>query len=131
VSVDLAVVVLELEADLVEFRTALRQRDPGEHADLWKRESKRLWFKVFQMSQNWRDAPPIPSEVARELAGMSSPRQAAIRMIASALTTVSGEPDRLEAEADRLERSVGRFLDTPEGQARKAHIERDLTGGLE
>jgi hypothetical protein len=88
-----AVVVLELEADLMEVERVLRQRDAGEHPALWAKVAERLWFKVFQMSPEWRDAPPAPGGLAGELAAMTSPRQAAVRIIAQALAAVSSGPD--------------------------------------
>jgi hypothetical protein len=127
-----ACVVLELEADLVEFSAALRQRDPGEHAALWTRQIKRLWFKVFQLSgQEERGVPPMPDHLARELPASLSWRQAAIHIVASAMTAVSDRPDSVFSDGDRLQVEVERFLETPEGRERRAHIEENLPGRLE
>ena len=119
-----ACVVLELETDLEDFTAALREREASEHAGLWTRAAKRLWFKVFQMSSEWRDAPPVPPGFAQELASMSSsPRRAAVHLVVSAASAVSGRAVDVTAEAARLEQNLGRFLETPGGQARKAHID--------
>jgi hypothetical protein len=124
-------VVLELEADLVQFRGVLSQHDPREHPGLWARLAKRLWSKVFQMSPQWGpqwlDAFPTPEDLSSVLRGIGSARGAAIYILARARATVSERPESLEAEAERLERQVERFLETPEGQERKAYIDRRLT----
>lgn len=118
-----AAVVLELEADLVAFSADLQRCDLSEHFDHWTRICPRLWSKVFQMSPHWLEAFPVPEDLAVVLRGISPPRTAAIYILARARATVSRRPEDFEAEAASLERNVERFLATPEGQERKAHID--------
>lgn len=79
--------------------------------------------KVFQMSSTVADAPPVPAELAEELPGMT-PRAAAVRLIARAQASTAEQPRDVVAEAEKVGRNVERFLDTPEGQARKAQLDR-------
>ena len=124
IDIGLAAVVLELEADLVAFSAELRRYDLSEHSDHWMRIARRLWSKVFQMSPHWIGAGQAPEDLAVALRGIGSPRTAAIYILARARATVSqGRPESFEAEAASLERNVERFLATPEGQERKAHID--------
>ena len=122
-----AVVVLDLEADLIEAGRAINKRGSADHADLWDREAKRLWSKIFMMAagEQWRDRAPMPPELSHELRE-AAPRQAAIRAVARALATVSGRPETLETEAARLADNVDRFLETPAGLEHKAHIDKGL-----
>ncbi len=118
-----AAVVLELEADLVAFSADLQRCDLSEHSDHWTRICPRLWSKVFQMSPHWLEAFPVPEDLAVVLRGTTPPRTAAIYIPARARATVSRRPGDFEAEAASLERNVERFLATPEGHERKAHID--------
>jgi hypothetical protein len=127
IDIALAVLVLDLEADLVAFDADLQRRDPSEHPDHWTRVAPRLWSKVFQLSPHWLDAFPAPAELALVLRGIGSPREAAIHILARARATVSQRPESFDAESASLERNVERFLATPEGQERKAHIDRRST----
>jgi hypothetical protein len=119
----LASVVLELEADLVVFSADLQRCDLSEHSDHWRRICPRLWSKVFQMSPHWLEAFPVPEDLAVALRRISPPRTAAIYILARARATVSRRSEDFEAEAASLERNLERFLATPEGQERKAHID--------
>lgn len=115
-----ACVVLEIEADLVALGHPLQQSD-----------AERLWAKVFQMSDQYRDKPPAPNGLARELMGIA-PRAAAVRVVAGAFAAVSTRP--VEVEAESLGRKVEWFLGTPEGRERKAHIDRSAgqsEGGID
>jgi hypothetical protein len=123
IDIGLASVVLELEADLMVFAADLQRCDPSDHSDHWTRIAPRLWSKVFQMSPHWLDAFPAPAELALVLRGIGSPREAAIHILARARATVSQRPNSFEAEAASLEGNVERFLATPAGQERKAHID--------
>jgi hypothetical protein len=126
IDIALAVVVLELEADLVAFSVDLRRHDPGEHPEHWARVAPRLWAKVFQMSPQWLDACPVPEELALVLRGIGTPREAAIHILARARATASQRPDSFDAESESLERNLERFLATPAGQERKAYIDGRL-----
>ena len=129
-----AAVVLDREADLILFRRTLPRHDPSEHPALGARIAKRLWFSVFQVS-TWEvrtsaEVPVVPSDLPRELAEIASARQAAIHLFDSVLVAVLGHSDRLAAEAERINRNVLRFLETPEGQDQKARVNQSLAGDL-
>jgi hypothetical protein len=123
-----AAVILELESDLRVFRASLSRHGPSKAAPaLWDRATNRMWFKVFQMSTSdrWGDVPSMPAELAEELNEME-PRAAAVRVVARAQAKIAGRSMDVRAEATRLERNVERFLETPEGQKRKAYLDRSL-----
>jgi hypothetical protein len=124
IDIGLASVVLELEADLVAFGADLRRYDLSEHSDHWTRIARRLWSKVFQMSPHWIGAGQAPEDLAVALRGISSPRTAAIYILARARATVSQRPEDFEAEAVSLEGNVERFLATPAGRERKVRIDQ-------
>jgi hypothetical protein len=130
----LADVVLELEADFILFRSALSVRDSSEHPALWAKTVKRLWFKVFQMSA-WQvrtsaDVPSRPGQLEQEVREMTSERNAAIAILASALVASSDEPDHREVVIEGLRRNVLQYLETPEGQVRRARVDHSLSGDL-
>jgi hypothetical protein len=82
--------------------------------------------QVFQMSSSdrWGDVPPVPAELAAKLEGME-PRAGAAWTVANARATIAGRPvDPLDAQ--RLERNLALFLETPAGRERKAHIDGSL-----
>jgi hypothetical protein len=123
IDVGLAVVVLDLEADFVEFGNAIRTQPPGEQPGLWDRQAKKSWSKVFMMSTQFRQGSlPAPEGLGEALAVMQ-PREAALYLVAQAGTAVSGAS--VPEEVLRLEHNVARFLQTPEGRERKAVIDRE------
>jgi hypothetical protein len=123
IDIGLASVVLELEADLAAFSADLQRCDLSEHSDHWARICPRLWSKVFQTSPHWLEAFPVPEDLAVTLRRIDSARTAAIYILARARAAVSQRPEDFEAEAASLEGNVERFLATPAGQERKAHID--------
>ena len=129
-----AAVVLDLEAELILFRCSLARRDPSEHPALQEKCTKRLWGKIFQISEGWSSSsirrpdpprprpekPPMPERLAEEVAKIPSARQAAIHLLACASVAVSGRATGQEAEVNRLRRNVVRYLETPEGARSKS-----------
>lgn len=123
-----ASVVLEVEADLAQYAAARRR---GAVVHPWDDLVKRTWSKVFQMSASYEQLgtmPAVPDSLLTELAGMTSQRGMAVRILAYARVTIVGHLEHLPEEDERLHDNVNRFLETPSGQARKRAIE-DSTGG--
>jgi hypothetical protein len=72
----------------------------------------------------------MPKRLAEEVAVMPSARQAAIHLLACASVAVSGQAEGQEVEASRLRLNIVRYLETPEGQERKARVNQSLAGNL-
>jgi len=118
-----AVVVLEIEYYLKLYQAW----PPGATNADWETIARRAWFQLFAMSSEWRERPPQPPNLARELAATSSELHAAVHVVASAAVTVSRQPERLADEAKRLRLNYDRFLATPEGQERKVYLDAHPT----
>jgi hypothetical protein len=116
-----ACAVLQLEEDLVAFRRALQHCRAELHSQLWTTVVRRLWSKVVLMSES-RELPAVPYGLAHEVASIDVPRQGAVRILAQAQATGSGDSQNIRLIAQRLELNAVRFLETPEGRGRRERL---------
>jgi hypothetical protein len=111
--------VQEIESYLRPYRAWWQSAVPNPS---WQEMARRVWFKTFSTSGQFKDHPPQPPELASELANMPSPLAAAIHVLASASLAVTHRGN-LADEVARYTEHYRRYMETPDGRNRQSYLD--------